>query len=158
MNETNSINTSFNYKTWLSAIKHKIRTVQIKAALSVNTEMLRFYWELGADIVEKQKDASWGDKLIKQLSSDLLEEFPGIKGFSERNLKYIRQWYLFYTEPGQIGQQLVAQFTQIPWGHNIAIVSKCKSLPEASFYIQRIKTVGKLKIVRMFWWVKEAGS
>lgn len=68
------------------------------------------------------------------MSIDLHEEFPGMKGFSERNLKYIRQWYQFFRKSDSIGQQLVAQ---IPWGHNIAILSKCKNTVEAIFYIQK---------------------
>ena len=64
------------------------------------------------------------------LSQDLMQEFPDMKGFSVRNLKYIRQWHSFWTE-SPIGQQAVAQLTAIPWGHNLAILSKCQSHPEA---------------------------
>lgn len=65
-----------------------------------------------------------------------MAEFPDMKGFSERNLKYIRQWDMFYHEGNGIGQQPVAQLAQIPWGHNIAIISKCKNISEALFYVQ----------------------
>jgi predicted nuclease of restriction endonuclease-like (RecB) superfamily len=145
------------YYSWLKELKHKVRLVQIKAAVKVNSELLQFYWELGQDIVDKQKNAKWGDGFLKQLSIDLSSEFPNMKGFSLRNLKYIKQWYLFYSQEieksqqtvGQIssqallqsekliGQQAVAQLIQIPWGHNIAIISKCKNLDEALFYIQK---------------------
>jgi len=75
------------------------------------------------------------------LSKDLLQEFPNVSGFSERNLKYIRQWFLFYTNLSTknipvIGQQLVAQLSQIPWGHNIAIITKCKDMNEALYFVQ----------------------
>lgn len=147
------LQTDIQYKNWLADLKSKIRSVQIKAALAVNKELLTFYWELGADIVQKQSTTNWGDSFLRQLSLDLTTEFPNIKGFSIRNLKYVRQWYLFYSSDSQtgspaIGQQLVAQLenrfsqqavgqiTQIPWGHNIAIVSKCKNLEEALYYVK----------------------
>ncbi|MBC8520941.1 MAG: DUF1016 domain-containing protein [Methanomicrobia archaeon] len=114
------------YKAFIRDIKRRIQTVQIKAAVAVNQELLCLYWDLAGRIVTKQKQTAWGDGFIVQMSRDLQEEFPGMKGFSERNLKYIRQWYLFYS-CHEIGQQLVAQLTQIPWGHNIAIICKSKN-------------------------------
>lgn len=128
------------YKKWLTELKQKVRITQLKAAISVNSEMLNFYWELGADIVAKQSFSNWGEGFIKQLSADLTTEFVDLKGFSERNLKYIRQWYLFYSQDSIIGQQAVAQLTQIPWGHNLAIISKCKNITEALYYVQNTLT------------------
>ena len=135
------------YYSWLKELKHKVRLVQIKAAVKVNSELLQFYWELGQDIADKQRNAKWGDGFLKQLSIDLSSEFPDMKGFSLSNLKYIKQWYLFYSQEigksqqavGQkpIAKQAVSQLVQIPWGHNIAIISKCKNLDEALFYIQK---------------------
>jgi predicted nuclease of restriction endonuclease-like (RecB) superfamily len=125
------------YSVWLKELKNKVRMVQIKAAVRVNSELLQFYWTLGQDIVDKQKHARWGDGFLKQLSRDLSSEFPDMKGFSERNIKYVRQWFLFYNTNNAIGQQAVAQLTQIPWGHNIVIVSKCKDTDEALFYVQK---------------------
>jgi predicted nuclease of restriction endonuclease-like (RecB) superfamily len=160
------------YKAWLSDIKLKVRNVQIKAALKVQTELLNFYWELGADIVAKQTHAKWGDGLVDQLSRDLMGEFPEIKGFSRSNLMYIKKWYLFYSSPlpnqfaqqpvaqltakqkvqqpvgqiqkaekvqqavGQTGHHAVSLITRIPWGHNIAIITKCKNIEEAIYYVQ----------------------
>lgn len=132
-----SITKDTEYAAWLNELKHKVRSVQIKAAVKVNSELLQFYWELGQAIVEKQNNTVWGDGFLQQLSLDLSSEFPGMKGFSRRNLKYIRQWFLFYNARKTIGQQAVAQLTQIPWGHNIVIMSGCKSLDEAFFYIQK---------------------
>ena len=100
------------YKVWLADIKSRIRNVQIKAALKVNTELLSFYWELGADIVARQEETAWGDGFLLQLSNDLMAEFPEMKGFSRRNLELIRKWHLFYKQailPGQIAKQLVSQ-------------------------------------------------
>jgi len=141
------------YKDWLTDLKHKVRHAQIKAALKVNAELLTLYWELGADLVEKQLNAKWGDGLIEQLSTDLSAEFPEMKGFSRSNLMYIKKWHLFYSQSGAIVQQAVGQLavepfiqqvialiTQIPWGHNIAIITKCKQLDEALYYVQNTLT------------------
>jgi predicted nuclease of restriction endonuclease-like (RecB) superfamily len=132
------------YKDWLKELKTKVRQVQLKAAVAVNQELLKFYWELGADIVEKQVSAAWGSGFLKQLSQDLTAEFPEMKGFSKRNLEQIRRWYSFWSahqelakQPAsQIGQQIAARITQIPWWHNVVIVSKCQSLREAEYYVQ----------------------
>jgi len=159
------LTTDKEYKQWLTDIKEKVRQCQIKAAVKVSTELLNFYWELGADIVAKQSHSVWGDGLLLQLSKDLMSEFPDMKGFSKRNLELIRQWYLFYDKRNTSSQQSVGQFeqqaiaqiakqpvsqlptdqivqctiaqiTKIPWGHNIAIISKCKDIEEAIYYVQ----------------------
>jgi predicted nuclease of restriction endonuclease-like (RecB) superfamily len=145
------------YKVWLADIKSKIRNAQLKAAVKVNTELLTLYWELGADILAKQAHAKWGDGFLLQLSKDLTTEFSDMKGFSRRNLELVRQWYLFYSDGtargqrattpitkqpvsqlsgNQISQRIIAQITQIPWGHNIAIIAKCKNVKEAIYYVQ----------------------
>ena len=98
------------YQNWLSDLKEKIRNSQIKAALKVNTEMLVLYWEIGKELTEKQEQSNWGDKVITQLAKDLGSEFPGVKGFSATNLKYIRKWFQFYNS---IGQQPVDQLEKI---------------------------------------------
>ncbi len=129
-----SIITNAEYKQWLAELKHKVASSQIKAAVKVNTELLTLYWELGKEITARQQQANWGDKFLTQLSQDLMAEFPQMKGFSQRNLKYIRQWYQFFSSDA-IGQQLVAQLVQIPWGHNIKIISKCNTTTEAAYYV-----------------------
>ena len=142
------------FKSWVSQLKQDIRSVQVKAAIKVNTELLRLYWRMGADICEKQKSASWGDGWLKELSRELMEEFPEMKGLSYRNLKYVRQWYVFYNERLTIGQQAVAQlenanaqqpvaqidedvFFSVPWGHHLYILSQCKDVDRAVFYLQK---------------------
>ena len=125
------------YQNWLADLKKRLRKSQLKAAVAVNSTLLKFYWELGADIVEKQKNVAWGSGFLKQLSRDLMAESPEMKGFSLRNLKYIRQWYEFYTQADEIGQQAVAQLFQIPWSHNLIIICKSKNIEEALFYIQK---------------------
>jgi predicted nuclease of restriction endonuclease-like (RecB) superfamily len=124
------------YKAWVVELKSRLRSMQLKAAISVNSALLEFYWELGAEIVERQKSSTWGDGFLKQLSQDLMADFPEMKGFSKRNLEQIRRWYIFYGSDSSIAQQPVAQLAQIPWGHNLLIVSKCQSQQEASYYIE----------------------
>ena len=129
------------YKDWLQDLKGKIQQSQIKAAIQVNSELLRLYWQIGKDIVEKQAQAKWGDGFLQTLSADLCKEFPTIKGFSYRNLKSIRQWYLFYNQLDIIGKQLVSQLEvslfSIPWGHHIMIMQRCKNTQEALFYVHK---------------------
>ena len=123
------------YKKWLGSIKNKFQRSQIQASISVNKELLKFYWELGKEISEKEKQYRWGSKFLQELSNDLQTFFPEVKGFSHRNLKYIKQWYDFYNS-NDIGQQVVSQLFSIPWGQNITIVSKCKDIDEAIYYVQ----------------------
>ena len=125
------------------------RQVQLKAAVAVNTAMLQFYWELGADIVVKQKQFAWGSGFVSQLSADLVREFPGARGFSKRNLELVRQWHLFWLDApvgkqpsALIAKQPVAQTLCIPWGHNLAILAKCKQHDEALYYAQATQTYG----------------
>jgi predicted nuclease of restriction endonuclease-like (RecB) superfamily len=123
----NIIRYSDEYGEWLRSIKVRIRQTQLKAALSVNGELLQLYWELGAEIVEKQEKAQWGDALISQMSRDLQSEFPDGQGFSERNLKYCRQVYSFYNQQDIIGQQLVAQ---LPEGSNPLVQQLVALMPK----------------------------
>lgn len=129
------------YRQWLGQLKARFRQVQLKAAVAVNTELLQYYWDLGADIVARQAEQRWGSGFLDRLSRDLTQAFPEVKGFSVRNLKYIRQWHAFWQGPA-MGQQAVAQLTAIPWGHNLAIVSKCASQAEALYYVQQTQAHG----------------
>lgn len=154
----NSEISNIDYKSWLFGLKIKIQQSQIKASLAVNRELIQLYWELGQQIVEKQETAKWGSGFIDQLSKDLKAEFPNIGGFSVSNLKYCKQFFLFYNS-NQIRQQLVDEFEttnnqqliksqqaalqldnelfKIPWGHHIVIIQKIKNTQEAIFYIQK---------------------
>lgn len=121
------------YAKWLDNLKLRIRTTQIKAALSANSELIKLYWDIGKDIFEKQELKSWGNSIVENLSKDLKSEFPNMKGFSRRNLFYMKKFYTFYKSDFKKVQQLVAQ---IPWGHNILIISKSTSINEAIFYLK----------------------
>lgn len=146
---TNIIKTD-NYKRFIQEIKQCIQSAQIKAAVVVNRELLRLYWDLAKRIVEKQKQTKWGDGFIGQMSRDLQAEFPQMKGFSKRNLELMRQWYCFWSGNDVIAKQLATQLDQfpnvqnntalifqIPWWHNIVIATKIKNVDEAIFYVQK---------------------
>ena len=141
------------YKIWLESLKNKFRSSQIKASIKVNTTLLEFYWDLGEQIVEKQQEYKWGSGFLEKLSRDLSAEFPYVKGFSYTNVKNIRQWFVFWqqlvgelktTKSQQLvgessvdkTKQIVSQIFMIPWGHNIAIIQKCKNIDEAIYYVQ----------------------
>ncbi len=121
------------YYEWINKIKAKIHSTRTRIALSANSELLNLYWEIGREIVEKQRKSGWGSKIIEQMSIDLKHEFPDIKGFSKRNIYAMRQWYLLYSQKFKIVPQIVAQ---IPWGQNRLIISKTKDIEEALFYAQ----------------------
>ena len=154
MAENITMASNSDFKSWVSQLKQDIRSAQIRAAIKVNTELLRLYWRMGADICEKQKSASWGDGWLKELSRELMTEFPDMKGFSYRNLRYIRQWYEFYNQHLTIWQQAVAKldndmreqavaqisedvFFSVPWGHHLYIISQCKDVDRAVFYLKQ---------------------
>lgn len=86
-----------NYVKWLFDLKKRIRIAQLKAAINVNVEMLRFYWSLGENICNKQKQYKCGSKIIDKLSLDLRSEFSNMEGFSRANLYNIKRWFLFYS-------------------------------------------------------------
>jgi predicted nuclease of restriction endonuclease-like (RecB) superfamily len=145
------------YRQWISEIKDKIRSSQIKASLSVNSEMLKLYWDLGRSISEKLTKSNWGTKVVEKLSADLQRTFPEFEGFSKRNLLFMRQWFEFYQQAEntsiEILKQVVSQFpiarnsmegikmlvSLIPWGHNIVIIQKTNNLEQSLFYI--LKTI-----------------
>lgn len=130
------------YAQLLSSLKERFRTSQIKAAVKVNTSLLEFYWEMGRDISKLHEAAKWGSAFFDCLSLDLKTAFPGQSGFSVTNIKYAKRWYEFYNQDDIIRQQVVDEFEMpadfgiIPWGHHIAIFTRCRSVNEALFYIE----------------------
>ena len=124
---------SKNYLVILSELKNKVKQAQIRAHLAVNSELIKLYWEIGKTISEQQKAQGWGSKVITQLSKDLINEFPSMKGFSERSLKYMKRLYEEYQDV-IIVQQAVAQ---LPWGHNVILLEKTTSYEERLWYAQQ---------------------
>lgn len=132
---------SLEYKVWLESLKSKFRSSQIKASIKVNTTLLEFYWDLGGQIVQKKEEHKWGNSFLEKLSHDLSAEFPNIKGFSYRNIRFIRQWYIFWQQgatkiENENWQHLVAILLQVPWGHHQIILNKIKNIDEAIYYVQ----------------------
>ena len=98
MVKSHDIHIDAEYAEWIAELKHRYRSAQVKAAVKVNAEKLLFNWQLGRDLVQKKAEERWGAGVVEQVSLDLKREFPKENGFSTRNLWYMKQWYLFYTE------------------------------------------------------------
>ncbi len=138
------------YKNWLIDLKSKIKQSQIKAALSVNAEVILLYWDLGKQIVEKQKTANWGFSVINQLSKDLSEEFKDLKGFSKSNLYSMKQFYETFSVYNEYFHQLGGKIEiqspipeiveiyccKLPWRHIVLVLQKVKEMEKAIFYFQ----------------------
>lgn len=122
------------YDEFLRGLKDRIRTAQIKAALAVNQELVQLYWEIGQSLWERQQSQNWGETIIGSLAKDLQAAFPGLEGFSRRNLYRMRAFYLAYATVSPIVPQAVAQ---IPWGHNAVILEKIKDMAERLWYAQQ---------------------
>ena len=128
------------YANWIKDLSLRFRQSQIKAAIRVNSEMLRFYFSLGADIVNKKAESRWGDGFFKNLSRDLQNELPDVRGFSETNLRYSKYFYLLYNQiltiHPQVGDEL--DIFKIPWSHHKYIIDKCKKdINKALFYVRK---------------------
>lgn len=125
-----SLPNSDHYSVFLSSLKTRIRQARTQAALAVNQELVLLYWGIGNDILTRQQQQGWGSKVIDQLSKDIRHEFPDIKGFSARNLKYMRAFAEAYPDL-QLVQEVLAQIT---WYHNIALLEKVKDRAERLWY------------------------
>lgn len=122
-----------NYAPWLNELKHRIHAVQQRATLAVNRELLLLYWQIGSDITLRQREQGWGAKVIERLAQDLRTAFPEMKGFSRANLMYMRAFAQAWNEPA-IVQQAVGQ---LPWGHNLVLLTKLKDPMQRLAYAQR---------------------
>lgn len=123
---------SEDYKCFLHSLKERIAAAQVKAVLAVNHELVSLYWHIGQEILERQEREGWGAKVIEQLSKDLRSDFPEMKGFSVRNLNYMRKFAEAFAD-SQFVQQAAAQ---IPWFHSCVILDKVKTPEEREFYIR----------------------
>ncbi len=152
------------YVAWLSEIKQRYHSAQIKAAVKVNTEKLAFNWSVGRDLVIRKVEEKWGSGVVEQLSFDLRDAFPNEKGFGTTNLWAMKKWYLFFSSPDaieklhqlggelqksnierfiklrQVGGEIEPDFPLVlglvPWRHQVNIITKCKSIDEAVFYLR----------------------
>lgn len=131
------------YNHFLHELKTRIRTARTRAALAVNRELVLLYWQIGRDILERQTREGWGAKVIDRLARDLRSEFPDMKGFSRANLMYMRSFAAAW-ETEEIVQQLVGQ---IPWGHNIVLLTKLKAQEEREWYARTVVEKGWSRVV-----------
>ncbi len=122
------------YINWVNELKNLIQKTQVKASISVNRELLGLYWNIGKSISEKVENANWGSSVVEELSKDLKTEFPNQKGFSRSNLFSMKKWFEFYSKSKIEIEKIQQLVGQIPWGHNVVIISKSKSIEEAIFY------------------------
>jgi len=127
------------YDEFIQTLKERIRTAQVRAALSVNHELIQLYWHIGCEIVQMQQSKTWGDSFLDKLAQDLQSAFPGVEGFSLRNLYRMRAFYQAYPEEQEFVTQPVSQ---IPWGHNIVLFQKIKDKNARFWYAANTLTEG----------------
>jgi predicted nuclease of restriction endonuclease-like (RecB) superfamily len=117
------------YGRLLTTLKAEVRNAQLRAHRVVNTELLTLYWTIGKAIRDQQASDGWGTRVVDRLADDLRAEFPDMRGFSGRNLRYMATAASAW--PGPIGQQPVAQ---LPWGHVTVLLDKLDDQAERDWY------------------------
>jgi predicted nuclease of restriction endonuclease-like (RecB) superfamily len=135
--------TQNNYNEFFCEIKERIRLAQYDALKAVNKELIALYWDIGKMIIERQNKYGWGKAVVETLASDLQAEFPGMQGYSTRNIWYMRTFYMLYCENKKL-QPLVAE---ISWTKHLAIIDRCHNDFERDFYIKMTKKLGWTKYV-----------
>lgn len=121
------------YADWLADIKARVVSARQRAALAANAELVMLYWQIGNEILQRQRTANWGDKVLDRLASDLRDAFPEMKGFSLANLKFMRALAQAWPDAA-IGQQAVSQ---LPWGHNVILLTKLKDPAQRLQYAEQ---------------------
>ena len=121
------------YAPWLATLKTRIHAAQQRASLAVNRELVSLYWQIGRDILERQRNEGWGAKIIERLAQDLRSAFPNIKGFSPRNLKYMRAFAEAWPD-AEFVQQSAAQ---LPWFHLCTLIDKVKTPDARNWYLAK---------------------
>lgn len=121
------------YADWLAEIKTRVTAARQRAALAANAELIGLYWQIGRDILQRQAEQGWGSKVIERLARDLREAFPEMKGFSSRNLMYMRDFAAGCPD-AQIVQQTAAQ---LPWFHIVTLLSKLPTAEAREWYAQQ---------------------
>ena len=134
---------SDSYRILVKEIKERIRTAQYAALKAVNKELIGLYWDIGKMIVRRQGREAWGKGVVENLAADLQKEFPGIKGYSARNIWYMRTFHMLYKDNPKL-QPLVAE---ISWAKHLVIIDRCKNDFQREFYIRMAKKFGWTKNV-----------
>ncbi|WP_287642328.1 PDDEXK nuclease domain-containing protein [Bacteroides sp.] len=146
------------YSIWVDNLKQSYRNAQANAVLKTNFEKLKWYWNVGGELVTRKAEERWGSGVVEQVSLDLQAEFPNSKGLSADNLWAMKRWYSFYAEKfrdeklvrcvqelytsdSQIYNDAIVRFPDsfglVPWGHHLDIIRLSSTLPEAIFYIKK---------------------
>lgn len=126
------------YGRLLGEVKERIRSARYEALRAVNKELISLYWDIGRLIAERQRGAGWGRSVVETLANDLQAEFPGIGGFSARNVWRMRNFYLAYHDD----EKLTPLVAEIGWSHNLIIMEKCKDDLEREFYLHMTRRLG----------------
>lgn len=151
---------SRDYESFLGELKERIRTAQLRAAVAVNRELIELYWQVGRQIVERQEAHGWGRSVVERLARDLQAAFPGLSGFSPRNVWRMRSFYLAYTAdvrklPRPVaemdGENLPQAVAQIPWGHNADLLDKVKDPAVRLWYARSAVENGWSRSVMVHW-------
>lgn len=133
MNRNPRENAPEGYADWLAELKTRIHTAQQRATLAVNRELVLLYWQIGCDILARQTEQGWGAKVIDRLAHDLRHAFPEMKGFSPRNLKYMRA----FAESWPDAEFVQGVLAQLPWYHQLALLDKLTTPKERRWYAQK---------------------
>ncbi|MGM0518575.1 MAG: PDDEXK nuclease domain-containing protein [Campylobacterota bacterium] len=150
----NNVTSQNEYKNFIVDVTTKIKQTQTKLAVTVNSGLIQFYFEVGGMISQKQKESKWGAKFIESMAKDIKKEFPNLKGFSRTNLFSMKKFYEFYSPylvqrrvglienvENKIVQPKVGKLENIlftiPWRHNIEILNKVKNIDESIYYIEQ---------------------
>ena len=150
------------YDKFLELLSQRVASAQISASRAINRELVSLYWDIGREIVSKQAEAGWGDKVVEQIARDLRGRFPDRSGFSRSNIFYMRSFYLSYfqgftkvqqpvgqlslrpTQPNDqpTSNQIPIELASIPWGHNIVLLEKLDSVETRLWYARQTSIYG----------------
>lgn len=168
MISSHDVNCDAEYTVWVEDLKRSYRMAQVNTVLKTNFEKLKWYWNMGGELVTRKAEERWGSGVVEQVSLDLQKEFPNSKGLSADNLWAMKRWYSFYADKFQ-DEKLVRcvqelydsgnlpitsgvipfpeMFGLIPWGHHLDVVRLSNTLPEAVFYLKKTIQEGWKRIV-----------
>ena len=147
------------YRSLINSLLQRVKQTRLQTAIGVNSQLIRLYWSIGKDIVKMQENESYGDALIYQLSEDLQREFPDSKGFSYRNLHYMKNMYIVFNQvdinlpqvvadsldenlPQPVAKSVLDYVALVPWGHIRYLLDKKYTSEKAFFYVTQIVEYG----------------
>jgi predicted nuclease of restriction endonuclease-like (RecB) superfamily len=135
------------YAELLAEFKNRIQNARVRAAVAASRELVRLYWDIGREIVRRQEQEGWGKGVVDRLGGDIQRAFPGIAGFSSRNIWRMRAFYRAYTPEAVVLPQLAAELegadlpqaaAEIPWFHNVVLIEKLKNSAQRLWYAQKV--------------------